>query len=126
MGVDPWGLFRFEKRPLSGLPWIPGASSNPIDDAFNTEISHEHGFFEDGSNDNIGFGPNGRFSEDPSNKGYRSGSEHYDDAIMREALKNMNDGAYSNLPWKKNNCQDWAERLRGEYNKIKNSQSSGK
>jgi len=123
MFVDPSGLFRFDKRPLSGLPWIPVASSNPIDDFLNTEISHEHGFFDDGSNENIGFGPSGRFSEDPSDKRYRSGSEHYDDAIMRGALKNVNDGTYSNIPWKKNNCQDWAERLRGEYQRIKSSQS---
>jgi RHS repeat-associated protein len=118
--IDPGGLFRFGKRPLNGLPWIPGASSNPIDDAFNTEISHEHGFFEDGSGDNIGFGPGGRFSEDA--KGYRYDTQHYDDALMREALKNVKDGDYSLLGFgkTKNNCQDWAYRLRGEYHRLQN------
>lgn len=121
---DPSGLFVFGKRPLSDgkAPWIPGGSSNPLDDYFNTEISHEHGFFEDGSGDNIGFSPNGRFSEDPTGKGYHYDNTHYDDATMREALKNVTDGDYSLLGgWnkKKNNCQDWADRLRNEYNRIK-------
>jgi RHS repeat-associated protein len=119
--IDSNGLFRFGKRPLSGLPWIPGASANPVDDYFNTELSHEHGFFEDGTNDNIGFGPNGPFSENPTGKGYRYDNKHYDDAIMREALKNVKNGQYSligNLHLRKNNCQDWADRLRAEYEKI--------
>jgi RHS repeat-associated protein len=122
--VDPWGLFIFGYRPLSDSPWIPIASRNPIDDYFNTDISHEQGFFEDGSGDNVGFGPNGRFSEDPTGKGYRYDNAHYDDNIMREALKNIQDGTYSNLPWKKNNCQDWAERLRDEYDRLKTINNS--
>ncbi|MDP3731769.1 MAG: RHS repeat-associated core domain-containing protein, partial [Candidatus Omnitrophota bacterium] len=117
--VDPLGLFVFGNRSLDGWPWIPGASSNPVDDYFNTEISHEQGFFEDGSNENVGFGPKGRFSEDASKKDYRYDDKHYDDALMREALKNIKDGKYSNYPWNKNNCQDWAERLRKEYERLK-------
>lgn len=117
--IDPLGLFYFGKRPLSGSPWLGAASSNPIDDYFNTELSHEHGFFEDVQGDNVGFGPNGRFSEDPTGKGYRYDNTHYDDALMRQALNNINDGTYSNWPWNKNNCQDWAERLRKEYERLK-------
>ena len=117
--MDPWGLFIFGKRPLSGLPWIPGASSNPIDNYFNTELSHEHGFFEDGSGDNVGFGPDGRFSENPEGKRYRYDDKHYDDDIMREALKNSKDGKFRLLSGKKNNCQDWADRLRKEYERLK-------
>ncbi|MBI4847383.1 MAG: hypothetical protein HY808_02220 [Nitrospirae bacterium] len=117
--IDPRGLFYFGKRPLSGLPWITGASSNPIDDYFNTELSHEHGFFEDGTGENIGFGLKGRFSEDPAGRGYRYENKHYDDDLMRKALKNIKDREYSNLPWKKNNCQDWADSLRQEYESLK-------
>ena len=118
--VDPFGLFRFGKRPLSGLPWLPIMSSNSTADAHNTEISHEHGFFEDVSGDNIGFGPKGRFSEDPNRKGYRYDNRHYDDNLMREALKNVEDGEYSLLGFgkPKNNCQDWADRLREEYHHL--------
>lgn len=121
--TDAWGLFRFGKRPLNDgqAPWIPIGSANSIDDFFNTEISHEHGFFEDGSEENIGFGPGGRFSEDPTDKGYRYDDKHYDDDLMREALRNIEDGDYSMLGFgekKKNNCQDWAERLREKYYRL--------
>jgi len=125
--VDPDGLFRFGKRPLNGAPWIPGASNNPLDDYLNTEISHEHGFFEDASGDNIGFAPGGRFTEDPTDKGYRYDDKHYDDDLMREALKNIKDGEYSLLGFgkkDKNNCQDWAERLRKEYNRLEKEDKS--
>ncbi len=118
--IDPLGLFKFGKRPLSKgeAPWFPGGSKNPLDDYFNTELSHEHGFFEDGSGDNVGFGPEGRFSENPYGEGYRYDAKHYDDNIMREALNNIEDGVYSNIPGRKNNCQDWCDRLRKEYNRI--------
>jgi RHS repeat-associated protein len=118
---DPLGLFVFGKRPLSDgeAPWFRIGSDNKLDDYLNTELSHEHGFFEDGTGENWGFGKNGRFTEDPTGKGYRYGSEHYDDNIMREALKNISDGKYSNYPWNRNNCQSWAERLRKEYERLK-------
>jgi hypothetical protein len=88
---------------------------------FNTELSHEHGFFEDGSGENIGFGPDGRFSEDPAGRGYRYNDTHYDDALMRRALERVFDGDYSLLGLDgkpKNNCQDWADRARDEYYKL--------
>jgi len=115
---DPEGLFHIGKRPLEGYPWLPGPSSNPLDDYLNAEFSHEHGFFDDGSGENIGFGENGRFSEDPIGKGYRYDNEVYDDDIIRRALENIEDGKYSNWPWNKNNCQDWIERLIEEYWRI--------
>ena len=119
--IDPEGTFRFGKRPLNGLPWIPVASSNSIDDFHNAEISHEHGFFDDGSNENIGFREDGRFSEDVRDLDYRYDDKFYNDDIMREALNNVEDGKYSLMGFgehEKNNCQDWAERLREEYHKI--------
>jgi len=118
--IDIFGLARFGKMPLSGLPWIPVVSSNTLDDCLNTEVSHEHLFFDDGTN--IGFGPNGRFSEDPTGKGYKYDTEHYDDDLMREALNNIVDGEYSLLGLDgkpKNNCQDWCDRLRKEYERLK-------
>ncbi|XXJ21328.1 RHS repeat domain-containing protein [Desulfovibrio caledoniensis] len=54
-GVDPLGVFRFGKRGLGSLPLLGLFSDNPLDDKMNTEIAHEHGFYEDGSGDNIGF-----------------------------------------------------------------------
>ena len=117
--VDPFGLFQFGKAPLGPLPWIPGASANPVDDYFNTELSHEHGFFEDSSRDNVGFFPDGRRVNTENPADYRFDGKHYGDNLMRDALKNLNDGKYSNWPWNKNNCQDWAERLREEYERLR-------
>lgn len=100
--VDLWGLFEFRKRPLDGYPWLGSPSSNPLDDPLNTELSHEHGFFEDCSGENMRFGPEGRFSEDPEEKGYRNtDGKHYDDDIIREALDNVVNGECSNKLWKK-------------------------
>jgi ketol-acid reductoisomerase len=90
--------------------------TNPIDDALNLELLHEHMFFDDGTNENIGFGPSGRFRDDnPELKGYHYEEKYYDDKLMREALKNVIDGKYSKLF---NNCQDWAEKARNEYQKL--------
>jgi RHS repeat-associated protein len=117
--IDKFGLARFGKRPLSGLPWLEEASSNWLDDYFNTEVSHEHLFFDDGTN--IGFRDNERFSE-KSSEGYRFDNKHYDDDLMREALNNIVDGEYSLLGLDgkpKNNCQDWSDRLRREYERLK-------
>ena len=119
--TDPYGLFRFGKRALKGLPWIPIASDNPLDDYFNTEISHEHGFFEDGSDQNVGYGPHGRFSEDPKNMNYHYQDKHYDDKTMQEALNSPEiqdiEGKGYNLLF--NNCQKWVEALTKAYERIK-------
>jgi RHS repeat-associated protein len=119
--VDPLGLGYWAKRPLQGLPWLGPASSNPLDDYYNSEISHEHYIFDDGTN--IGFGPNGRFSESDPNtlSKYRRASGDYDDSIMREAMKNVNDKPYWVIPFDPDtdNCQEWAERVREEYERIK-------
>ena len=121
--VDPDGNAHFAHRPLGGgsAPWIPIGSKNPLDDYFNTEISHEHLFYDDGSNENIGFGPGGTFSENPEGKGYRSDMEYFDDGLMRAAVQKVEEGDYQ-LLWfgdkSKNNCQDWSDRVRGEYQKL--------
>ncbi len=116
---DLLGLFYFGKRPLgdpsSGFIGGPEKTGG-IDDILNTEVAHEQGFFEDGSGDNIGFGPEGRFPENPTGMRYTYYvDKKYDDAIMREALKRVKDGNYNLLF---NNCQDWVDRLRAEYEKI--------
>jgi RHS repeat-associated protein len=54
-GVDPLGLFRFGKRPLDFLPdgahWI--GTDGSVADQRNYELKHEHGFFEDGTGNNV-------------------------------------------------------------------------
>jgi hypothetical protein len=118
--LDPFGLGYFGKRPLGNWPWIPGASSNPIDDFFNTEISHEHFFYDDGTN--IGYGDTGFMTKEDASD-YIFQDKYYDDDIMKQAEKNIED------KWKPedycligHNCQNYAEDLRDEYEKLKAEQ----
>ncbi|MBU4477666.1 MAG: hypothetical protein KKH34_01015, partial [Candidatus Omnitrophica bacterium] len=121
--VDPWGLFKFGRRRLKGKKWINGISSGSgILDKANFEYSHEHGFFEDDIGGNIGFGTKGRFDNEDSND-YIFDDKHYDDDFMREALDRLTDDGDYNFLF--NNCQDWAEKLRNEYMRLKNSREKG-
>jgi hypothetical protein len=144
--TDPDGLAHFGKRPMNftGGNWMPPLTNNPLDNLGNTEILHEHLFFDDGTGYNVGFGWTGRFSERTSGKNYKMNTKMYDDALMYKAIKNVVDGEYSLLgefdgkllnnfrkltgqkpledriigKGKKNNCQDWASKVRKEYNKL--------
>jgi RHS repeat-associated protein len=118
-GVDPLGLFRFGKRGLGGLPLLGIFSNNPIDDAANTEIAHEHGFFEDGSGDNIGLGPHGKMDAEDITK-YKLEDTHYDDKRMRRVEKSTMLGEYNacGIGGDQNNCQDYADRLRKRYDLL--------
>ena len=115
--TDPLGLGYFKKRPLKGWPFMV---NSPIDDRLNTELSHEHYFFDDGTNK--GFGPDGRFSEtDPSIiSQYKRSSGYYDDEIMGGALQKLKDQPYWVNPFGPNseNCQEWAERLREMHEQV--------
>jgi RHS repeat-associated protein len=51
-GIDPLGLFRFGKKGLWILPGI-GTDGSTADKG-NYELKHEHGFYEDGTGDNVG------------------------------------------------------------------------
>ena len=124
---DPFGLFVFGRRPLASTKWFKPGKPTEILDRINHEPFHEHGFFEDGSGQNIGYnGTVGIFSEDPTGLGYVYESKHYDDDTMREAF----DMVKSEPIWKPNkyelcglnhhNCQDFAEALRNEYKKVIN------
>jgi hypothetical protein len=105
----------------------------------NLEFHHEQLFFEDGKEpSNIGFalGDSGKKDEDrglltASLKGaqgklfsedaaslelYESRGQHYDDQIMREAVKKVgNPDRYHLL---RSNCQHWAESVRQEYHEL--------
>lgn len=117
--IDPSGFAYFDKRPLSGLPRMGAGSCNPIDDFFNTEISHEQLFFEDGkSPSNIGFFDDGTLKSEPNPRGYRCRSGKFNDCIMRKAVDNTGPlPAYCLIG---QNCQTWAERVRKEYARLAN------
>ncbi len=117
--IDPLGLAFFAKRPLSGMSWMGPASCNPIDDFFNTEISHEQLFFEDGkSPSNAGFFDDGTIKTEPNPTGYRCKSGKFNDCIMRKAFSNT--GPLPSYCLIGQNCQTWAERVRKEYTSLAN------
>lgn len=129
--IDPFGLAYFGSRPLGGAPWIPGASHDPIDDFFNTEISHEQLFFEDTRGGNIGFFDDGTLKEERNPMGYRKTRTGFDDALMREAIKHVPLKPY-HLLWKpfsskeKFNCQDWGKAVRREYERLRKEREKQK
>jgi RHS repeat-associated protein len=117
--IDPLGLAQFGYRPLGRLPWLDDSSRNPLDDYFHTDIAHEQLFFEDGLNpSDLGFfkddwGGGLQSGEDPSQ--YHMDPVHYDDQVMRQAVKNVDPGRYSLIG---NNCQTYADNLRAEYRRL--------
>lgn len=126
--IDSTGLAYFGKRPVGSTPsWLAkGPGTNSLDDSLNTELVHEQIFFEDGKfQSNLGFFskggiwnvPGGVGPDDPNRLGeyWRSDPRTYDDALMREAVRNVGDGNYCLLG---SNCQDWAEKVRREYERL--------
>lgn len=116
------------KRKFLSVTWLAkGPGTNPLDNALNTELVHEQIFYEDGntpSNEGF-FGENGNWNkpgvvkpDDPNRlKDYwRSDPTIYNDALMREAVNNIGAGQYCLIG---SNCQDWAEKLRREYERLK-------
>lgn len=123
---DKDGQAYFALRPLSGAPWLGVFSHNIIDDLANTEIAHEHLFFEDGIEpDNYGLHDDKDVNkqvfstETPSN--YRHFERGYNDCVMRIAVANVQPKPYSLLgSWSKDkyNCQDYCSDLRREYLRL--------
>ena len=99
-----------------------------IGNRLNIQFAHEQLFFDDGkSPSNLGFFSDSQVRPDSAVNlpRYSCRRGKYDDCIMREAVKNVPGGQYCLLgkpgSVEKNNCQDWASRVRKEYNRIKNS-----
>ncbi len=126
--VDITGLARFGKGPLINLPGnFDIFNTNPLDNILNTEIAHEQLFYDDDTN--VGFFPENRGSFigpgdvssleerniDPAP--YNRYGPHYDDEIIKQAVKNVGEGRYCLIG---SNCQNWADKVRHEYNRIKN------
>jgi RHS repeat-associated protein len=121
-GVDPLGLFKFGKRalsgPLSGFEGL-GSEGGWLDEN-NLELKHEQGFYEDGSGDYIGLFKEG-LKFDENIKDYSLEDKQYNDKRMGRAQKSVGDNQSYNLfglGGKKNNCQDYADKLRKRYNVL--------
>jgi RHS repeat-associated protein len=124
--IDSFGLAYFALKPLDALGgiWLGPLSDNPIDDFFNTELSHEQLFFEDGKSPaNLGFfdTDGGSVREVTETSGYRVTCTGWNDCVMRKAVANTSARPYCLLgAWGKPkfNCQDWAEATREEYRRL--------
>ena len=119
------------QRPLDNaiLNKLYGVSLVPFPDLLNLETEHEQIFFEDEEGGNIGFFEDGKVKSDDEKNLLRyersddpQDNRHYDDAIMREAVKNVETKSYHVIwTWKddgKYNCQDFINDVRKEYNRL--------
>nr|WP_291330390.1 RHS repeat-associated core domain-containing protein [Desulfovibrio sp. UCD-KL4C] len=88
--------------PLGGIAVLIGeASSDKVEkilDEANFELYHEHGFYEDGSGDNVGF--------------FKGGTKDNGNIDPEEYP------LIGNINKKKNNSQDYADRLRKRYEEL--------
>jgi len=119
--VDPVGLFRFGKKGLWILPGIGTDGSTA--DKRNYELKHEHGFYEDGTGDNVGLFKNG-IKRDQDIIKYKLDETHFDDKRMRQAEESLYPGNYKLCKWggKSNNCQDYADALRERYRFLRTAE----
>jgi hypothetical protein len=112
----------FAQRPLQVLPIrVP----LPRGDRNNIELAHEHIFFCNNGRveRNIGFGPDGMFSESALSEKYvLIDEEQYDSKIMTQILPKqlLSKQCHETNPvgeygLRTNNCQDFAERVRQLY-----------
>ena len=120
-GIDPWGLFQFGARPLSGFSLtLPGPTGLNLD--------HEQGFYDSGGN--VGYFDSGIGPDAPENlSNYTMFGPYYDDDIIRQAVNNLqNSGEWGpqnyqapdplNSDFQHHDCQDFAQTLRDEYRRL--------
>lgn len=130
--IDISGTARFGYGPIqTGFGDLQSPFTNPISNIFNNELAHEQLFFDDGLTPaNTGLFPEGHGTiESMSNpqkplsrNDFREFGPIYDDAIMREAVNNLGNQNYCILG---SNCQDYAEKLRREYDKLIGGKNKG-
>lgn len=125
--ADPAGFARIGSRRLRGQPGMfpnprkPKGTVGGILDACDCELLHEQLFYEDGSGQNVGWGPEGYISEE-SIEDYVMETVQYDDAAMKETervvrkMRNFYNYPYTVIG---NNCQMFMSQLRFYYPFVK-------
>lgn len=124
---DVHGCAYFAYRPLD-VPLIGRSlgirGNNRHNDRDNTVFAHEQLIFEDtGAIINIGYGAHGKIvNENIAGYVHIERSGRYNDCLMRRAVDNVKPPPYSMLGWfsstGKYNCQDYADDLRKEYDRL--------
>ena len=139
--IDPDGNFRFGKRPLANskklqiigtaimLMFTPQDVNIKSLDTMNMEVVHEQGFY-DTIDKNVGYADKIGIYGNENIKNYELEDKVYDDILMKKAENNLKKSGkfdpddYSLLgigEKSKNNCQDFADAMREEYNKLYNT-----
>lgn len=140
--IDPSGLAFFMKRPLAsgGPDWLHSLLADAISgggfEEDNLEATHENLFYTDGLSSidkpgNVGFFAEGGVRPDlqPLANGSSPGPTYlpetrdgeYNDCVMRRAQSLVVAKPYSLFGPKQYNCQDYADALRGEYRRLRQS-----
>jgi len=114
---DPLGLAKICKRPLSFMGELQSSGSSGT----NLGIYHQQLFYEDGTDDNIGFTTTGLFDDRKNTNSYQCDSYSLDDDTIRQAEENIrqqeqwNADNYNVIT---NNCQDYIDVLLWEYIRL--------
>ncbi len=101
-------------EPLENYPEISKLTDGEFFDRNNIKLYHEHLFFED-KDENVGFFPEEVVWNSEYKSKYKLSSTHYDDDLMRKALRNVKKKNYNLIINPKFNCQDWGDEVREEY-----------
>ena len=126
INYDGNGCAYFAKRELAGVGWWPGLSRNPLFNALDVEVSHEHLFYGTPSKplDDIGYFKDGGVRNDRDRNKYRYvvTDDGYDDCVMREAVARVKPKPYCTVGFVPghDNCQTYASLLRSKYNELIN------
>ena len=126
INYDGNGCAYFAKRELAGVGWWPGLSRNPLFNALDVEVSHEHLFYGTPSKplDDIGYFKDGGVRNDHNRNKYRYvvTDDGYDDCVMREAVARVKPKSYCTVGFVPghDNCQTYASLLRSKYNELIN------
>lgn len=121
--VDPWGLAMIGGRDLEGNIPFNGMGSLRHDNIWYSDGSNS-GFFNDDTirNDGNHTIDEYDFTRDP---------RYYDDDLMRQAEKNVRQNWDMDWrmpwwnPWDWNNCQDYTDAVREEYERLEKERQEG-
>lgn len=110
--IDPLGLAMIGSRPLDSK-WLPLNG--------RLRLRHDQIWYDDGQNsgffDDDTIRPDRRYTR--GDYDFQRDPRHYDDALMREAERNIQRNWDMDWRVRNNNCQHYADAARKEYERLK-------